>query len=249
MIQKRTVLGVIPARFKSTRFEGKPLVEINGIAMIKRTYQQAKKSQLLDHLVVATEDLRIIDYCESEQIPVIMTSVDCLTGTDRLAEVAKILHYDFYVNIQGDEPVIDPEAISMLVNEYDKYGEEYIAYNLYKVINDTAEINSQTIIKVIVNEKDELMYMSRLPIPFSNSDARATFKQQIPVYGFAASALEIFSKYKKTQNEQFEDIELLRFIDLGYKLKMRETTVDSIAVDVPEDVKKVEKFLHENSLE
>jgi len=248
MTQKRTVLGVIPARFESSRFKGKPLVEINGIPMIKRTYQQANKSQLLDHLVVATEDQRIVDYCDTEQIPVIMTSADCLTGTDRLAEVAKTLHYDFYINIQGDEPVIDPDAISLLVNEYDIYGEEYIAYNLYKVINDTAEINSRTIIKVIVNEKDELMYMSRLPIPFSNSDVISTFKQQIPVYGFTSRALQVFSQQKKTCNEVFEDIELLRFVDLGYKLKMLETTVNSIAVDVPMDVRKIERFLAENNL-
>tara|TARA_R110002050_G_scaffold57423_3_gene128984 strand:+ start:123208 stop:123957 length:750 start_codon:yes stop_codon:yes gene_type:complete len=245
---KKTVLGVIPARFKSTRFEGKPLIEINGIPMIKRTYQQAKKSDVLDYLVVATEDQRIVDYCESEGIPVVMTSVDCLTGTDRLAEVAKQLNYDFYINIQGDEPVIDPEAISLLVGEYETYGEEYIAYNLYKVITDAGEINSQTIIKVIVNEQNELMYMSRLPIPFSNSGSVAIFKQQIPVYGFTARALLIFSKQEKTCNEIFEDIELLRFVDLGYKLKMLETTVNSIAVDVPADVIKIEKFLTENNI-
>lgn len=241
--KKYSVLGVIPARFKSSRFEGKPLVMINGIPMIKRTYIQAKKSPLLDELIVATEDLRIFNYCESEGIPVMMTSDECLTGTDRLAEVAKKQNYDFYINIQGDEPVIDPQAISQLINEYDTHGDKYLVYNLYKIITDESEINSKTIIKVIVNQNDEMMYMSRLPVPFSNSSLTPSFKQQIPVYGFTSEALDIFTRHNKTINEQYEDIELLRFVDLGYPLKMSETFVDSIAVDIPSDVIKVEKFL------
>ena len=242
-MKNSTVLGVIPARYKSTRFEGKPLVKINGVPMIKRTYFQAKKSTLLDDLIVATDDMRIYDFCVIEKIPVVMTSEDCLTGTDRVAEVAKQLKYDFYINIQGDEPIIDPIAISQLISEYQKYKNKYIAYNLYKVISDTLEINSNTIIKVVVSELDELMYMSRLPIPYSNGPQKAVYKQQIPVYGFTKDALDIFTSHKKTINEQFEDIELLRFIDLGYKLKMSVTNATSIAVDTPSDIEKVELFL------
>jgi len=243
MKDKFSVLGVIPARYKSTRFEGKPLIEIHGIPMIKRTYLQAKKSTLLNDVVVATEDSRIVDYCVSENIPVIMTSSDCLTGTDRVAEVSKKYEHDFYINIQGDEPVIDPGVITQLVNEYAKYGDMYIAYNLYKIIDDEKEISSNTIIKVIVNKDDELMYMSRLPIPYSNSNKKSIYKQQIPVYGFTKEALTVFSNHQKTINEQFEDVELLRFVDLGYKLKMSETFASSIAVDVPSDIDKVEMFL------
>lgn len=239
-----SVLGVIPARYKSSRFEGKPLVKINGIPMIKRTYMQAKKSLLLNKLIVATDDVRIIDYCEMENIPVVLTSDECLTGTDRLAEVAKKMKFDFYINIQGDEPVIDPDVISQLVNEYLKYGKQYIAYNLYKVIRDKNKIHSKTIIKVVVNTKDEMMYMSRLPIPYSNMlSVESVYRQQIPVYGFTFEALELFSRHKKTINEQFEDIELLRFSDLGYALKMSETFADSISVDIPSDIKRVEEFL------
>jgi 3-deoxy-manno-octulosonate cytidylyltransferase (CMP-KDO synthetase) len=242
-MKNSTVLGVIPARYKSTRFEGKPLIEINGVPMLKRTYLQAKKSTLLDDLIVATDDIRIYDFCVNEKIPVVMTSQDCLTGTDRVAEVSKQLKYDFYINIQGDEPVIDPIAITQLISEYHKYKNKYIAYNLYKFISDASEINSNTIIKVVVSELDELMYMSRLPIPYSNAPQKAVYKQQIPVYGFTKNALDIFSSHKKTINEQYEDIELLRFIDLGYKLKMSETNVTSIAVDTPSDLKKIEFYL------
>jgi 3-deoxy-manno-octulosonate cytidylyltransferase (CMP-KDO synthetase) len=242
-----SVLGVIPARYKSTRFEGKPLVKIAGIPMIKRTYTQVKESPYLDKVIVATEDDTIFKYCESENIPVIMTSTDCLTGTDRVVEVSKMQNYDFYVNIQGDEPVIEHGVIAQLIEQYAQYGSQYIAYNLYKVISDKVEINSKSIIKVIVNEKDELLYMSRLPIPYSNSVCKSVYKQQVPVYGFTKEALNVFGNQAKTLNEQFEDVELLRFIDLGFKLKMTETFANSISVDVPSDVAKVENFLRKNS--
>jgi len=239
------VLGVIPARYKSTRFEGKPLALIKGIPMIKRTYNQAKKSNKLNELIVATDDERIANYCSSESIPIIMTSEDCLTGTDRVAEVSRKLDYDFYVNIQGDEPIIDPVSISQIIDLYETFGDEYMVYNLYKYITDEHEANSKTIIKVIVNEYDDAMYMSRMPIPFSNSNLMPNLKQQIPVYGFTKKALDLFSSERKTLNEQYEDIELLRYIDLGYKIKMQETRVDSIAVDVPGDIQKVEDFLNQ----
>ena len=238
------ILGVIPARYKSSRFEGKPLCMIKNIPMIKRTYTQANKSKLLSKLVVATDSDIIKVYCESENIPVIMTSEDCLTGTDRIAEVAKIEHYDLYVNIQGDEPVIDPISIDEIVSEFKIYGDEYVAYNLYKNIDIENEVISNTIIKTIVNEKNELMYMSRLGIPFNKSEQEPTFKKQVCVYGFTKKALELFSSRDKTLNEVHEDIEILRYLDMGYKVKMKETKVDSIAVDVPGDVKKVEKFLY-----
>lgn len=242
------IIGVIPARHKSSRFPGKPLCLINYIPMIKRTFNQANKSKLLDKIVIATENEDIKQFCERENIPVMMTSDECLTGTDRIFEVSQKENYDLYVNIQGDEPVIDPKSIDEVVEEYRKFGDKYIAYNLYKNINDKIEVNSDTIIKVIVNEEDELMYMSRLGVPFNKSDKEATYKKQVCVYGFTKEALKVFSSRAKTINEQFEDIEILRFLDMGYKVKMRETKVNSIAVDVPDDVAKVEKFLNENGL-
>lgn len=243
----KAVLGVIPARYKSSRFEGKPLALISGTPMIKRTYTQAKKSHLLDDLIVATDDARIADYCTAENIPVCMTSDTCLTGTDRVYQVSQQFDYELYVNIQGDEPVIDPYSIDQILTLYKKHGAEYAAYNLYKYISDQDEINSNTIVKVITNELDELMYMSRLPIPYSKSSLKSAFKQQIPVYGYSKHALELFaSRETKTLNERYEDIELLRFADMGLKIKMAETTVSSIAVDVPDDIRKVEKYLAEN---
>ena len=244
------ILGVIPARYKSSRFEGKPLCMIKNIPMIKRTYTQASKSKLLTKLIVATDSDIIEKYCKSEKIPVVMTSEDCLTGTDRIAEIATKEYYDLYVNIQGDEPVIDPVSIDEIVEEFKTHGDKYVAYNLYKNIDtkNTNEVEENTIIKTIVNEKDELMYMSRLGIPFNKSNIKPNFKKQVCVYGFTKNALELFSNKGKASNELHEDIEILRFLDMGYKVKMRETQVDSIAVDTPEDVKKVEQFLKTKGL-
>lgn len=237
------ICGIIPARFKSSRFEGKPLTLINGVPMIKRTYDQAKKSTQLNKLIVATDDKKIFDFCQKEGMEVVMTSTDCLTGTDRVSEVAKSNKFDLYVNIQGDEPVIDPKTIDAIVESFREHGNKYIAYNLYKKVDSSDEPVSPNSIKVVVNQQDELMYMSRLPVPYSKLDEQPIYNKQVCVYGFTREALAVFSDNKKTQNEKYEDIEILRYLDLGYKVKMVETLCDSIAVDVPEDVKKVETFL------
>ena len=238
------VCGVIPARYHSSRFRGKPLALINGVPMIKRTYDQAKISKALDFLVVATESELVFDYCKSEGMEVIMTSDNCLTGTDRVGEVAELFDYNLYVNIQGDEPVIDPKSIDEIVSLYKKYGDNYIAYNLYKYMDEKDEPNSPNSIKVVVNQKDELMYMSRYSIPFNKSTESLRFKKQVCVYGFTKEALKVFGEFSKTINEKYEDIEILRFLDLGYKVKMVETNCSCIAVDVPGDIKVVESFLN-----
>jgi len=239
------VLGVIPARYKSSRFEGKPLACISGVPMIKRTFDRVKSSKYLDHICVATDDNQIFSFCEKNKIPVMMTKSNHLTGTDRVAEVANTLDFDLYVNIQGDEPVIDPKAIQEVVEDFKKNRNKYDVYGMYKKIENQEEIESDSIIKTVVNENGELVYMSRCPIPFNKSSENPYFYKQVCVYGFSAKALNYFSKSNKTVNEKYEDIELLRYIDLGIKVKMIKTSVSSIAVDYPDDVKKVEEFLRD----
>lgn len=241
-----SVCGIIPARYKSTRFPGKPLALINGVPMIKRTYDQVINSKYLDKLIVATESEEIYKYCKGQNIEVEMTSDKCLTGTDRVAEIAMKLNYDLYINIQGDEPVIDMKSIQEIVDAYNIHRDNYIAYNLYKRTSLKDDIGSPNTIKIITNEKDELLYMSRYAVPFSRIKEEPVYQKQVCVYGFTRKALEVFSSNSKTKNERFEDIELLRFIDLGYSVKMIETFCDSIAVDIPEDIKKVEDFLNKN---
>jgi len=235
--------GVIPARYKSSRFEGKPLAMIAGVPMLERTYRQAQKAAFLDRVLVATDDERIRQFCDDAGLEVTMTSESCLTGTDRLAEVAGRFEYDLFVNIQGDEPVISPEAIDQVVSAYRQHRDEFLAYNLYKRIDAAGAAARDTIIKVIIDENEELVYMSRLPVPFSKSGESPAFYKQVCVYGFTPEALEMFASHPKTCNERFEDIEILRFVDLGCRVKMIETSYDSIAVDVPEDIKLVEDWL------
>lgn len=238
------ICGVIPARYASSRFNGKPLALINGVPMIKRTYLQAKQAKLLTKLVIATDSEEIFNYCQEEGMEVVMTSTDCLTGTDRIAEYAAKENYDLYVNIQGDEPIIDPSTIDQIVHAYRAYGDDYVAYNLYKKVDPNEKPESSAMIKVITNQVDELMYMSRLPVPFSKSELVPDLKKQVCVYGYTSKALKLYSEHPKTLNEKFEDIEILRFLDLGYKVKMLETESASLAVDFPEDIAKVEEFLN-----
>lgn len=239
----KRILGVIPARYQSSRFPGKPLAQIDGVPMIQRTYDQVKHCERLDQLLVATDDARIEAYCKENSIPVLMTSSDCATGTDRLAEVAAQEDYDLYINIQGDEPVIDSRVIDQVVDEYLEFGETYIAYNCYKAISSQEDVIRDSIIKVIVNSDNELLYMSRLGVPFNKSKDVRTYLKQVCVYGFTLQSLKIFSETEKTLNEKFEDIEILRLVDLGYQVKMIPTEYDSLAVDLPEDVARVEAFL------
>ena len=238
-------LGVIPARYNSKRLPGKPLMKILGIPMIERTYNQAVKSKKLSHLLVATDDERIMNFCRHKKIPCELTGTDCLTGTDRMSEISLKFDADFYVNIQGDEPIIDPKAIDTIVDGfYENPG--YEIYNLFKKIDDEEIIQSNTIIKTIINEKNELVYMSRYPVPFNNSSDKLPYKlQQIPIYGFTKNALNIFSSSKKSLNEKYEDIEILRFLDKGLKVKMLETDATCISVDTEKDIIRVEKYLNQ----
>jgi 3-deoxy-D-manno-octulosonate cytidylyltransferase len=241
------ICGVIPARYESSRFEGKPLAKIAGVPMLKHTYDQARKCEGLEKLLVATDDERIREYCEAEGIGCVMTSKDCLTGTDRVAEVMRKTDFDFYINIQGDEPVIDPRTIEQVEQAYRTHLDDYIAYNLYKKVEPEEKPESPTVIKVIVNEKDELMYMSRHPVPFEKGSNKRGYLKQVCVYGFTRKALEVFAATGKAPVEMSEDIEILRFLEKGYKVGMVETTYDSIAVDVPEDISRVEKWLAEQN--
>lgn len=242
------IVGIIPARFASSRFEGKPLALIDGIPMIKRTYTQALQAKSLDTLLVATDSVEIARYCQSQNIPVCMTSSAHPTGTDRIAEVATRLPADLYINIQGDEPLIQPQSIEEVVEEFTRYGHTYMAYNLYNSI-DLAQAHTPNVIKVITNHKDELLYMSRSLIPCAkDSQATPTYKKQVCVYGFSPHALRLFAQHTKGYNESYEDIEILRFLDLGYQVKMRQTHYTSISVDVPSDVQKVEAALRARGL-
>lgn len=244
------VLGVIPARFKSSRFPGKPLAKIAGQELIMRTYHCVKDCDGLDHVVVATDSDDIYQFCIVHQIPVVMTSPDHQTGTDRVAEAFNQFgSYDFCINVQGDEPIIRHDAIHGILEAYRKDQGKYDVYNLYRIVS-AHEAMPQKIVKVVTNDQDELLYMSRQVLPYDHQANRVaqTIKKQVCVYGFTPQALRAFSSYRgKSYNEGYEDIEILRFVDSGFSVKLIEYKHDTLSVDYPDDIQKVESYLEVSS--
>ena len=230
---------IIPARYKSSRFPGKPLALLKGKSMIRHVYDQCLKAVPQDSIYVATEDDRIADHCKKNNIQFIMTSDECLTGTDRLCEVSKLIEADYYINIQGDEPLFNPVDIQSLIQELSKQKNLYDVYCGYCSIDSEDTFYSLNMPKVIFNKRKELIYMSRAPIPSNKKNEFKKGFRQVCGYAFSRKSLEIFDIKSKTYFESIEDIELLRFLELGVKVKMVEMSKKSIPVDVREDIKKV----------
>lgn len=235
-------LVVIPARFQSTRLPGKPLIPLLGIPMILRTYQQCVKVVNSDHILVATDDDRIRIFCELNNIRVLMTSPDCLTGTDRVTEVAQIYKADIYINIQGDEPVFNPEDLQKLIVAAKNYPNDVL--NGYCKIDTEDIFYNPNIPKVVMRPDGRLLYMSRGPIPNNKKNIFKAAFRQVCAYSFPQHALIMLSNApKKTYLEEMEDIEILRFLELGVEVRMIEMTNSSISVDIPSDIFRVEQAI------
>ena len=233
---------VIPARYKSKRLPGKPLANIGGLPMIVRTYNQCAKVVNKDKIIVATDSLKIKKVCDQYKIKSIITSNRCLTGTDRVAEVAKKIKCSFYINVQGDEPFFNPNDLKMLIKEAIKKPKEVI--NGYAEIKDRKLFFSSTIPKVVFDKKSYLLYMSRGPIPSNKASDFIKAWRQVCAYSFPRKALFDFAKTKnKTPIESLEDIEILRFLEQGYKVKMIKMSNKSLAVDNTEDLEKAKIYL------
>lgn len=240
-------IGVIPARYKSSRFPGKPLVDILGIPMIIRVARIVADALGKENTFIATEDSRIKAVVEEYGYNVVITSDTCLTGTDRVWEVAQKIKADIYLNIQGDEPLLNPLDILNISNEKEKFPNYVINGMIDLDLNEDPE--NINLPKVLVNNCNELIYMSRLPIPGIKdpSKGRPTYKKQVCIYAFNYEELKRFGETsKKAAYEKHEDIEILRFFDFSIPIKMVETSTSSIAVDVFEDVEKIESFLKGN---
>lgn len=238
---------IIPARFASSRFPGKPLINLNGIPMILRVAQLSSKAVGFKNVYIATDDKIIFKVAESAGFSAIMTSSFALTGTDRVAEASKQLNYDIYINVQGDEPLLDYNDIKKCINLKAKFPKYII--NGYTEISEQENPESVNIPKVITNEKNFLVYMSRKSLPGfkENKNKPKVFKKQVCIYGFNKQQLFDFNSFgNKSMLENSEDIEILRFLEFDYKVLMYKCQSGSLAVDSPEDVAKVEKVLKEN---
>ena len=233
---------VIPARFKSKRLPGKPLANIGGLPMIVRTYNQCKKVVSKNKIIVATDSLKIKNVCNKYNIKSVITSNKCLTGTDRVAEVAKKIKCNFYINVQGDEPFFNPNDLKILIKEAEKKPNEVI--NGYTEIKNKKLFFSSSIPKVVFDKNGYLLYMSRGPIPSNKALEFRKAWRQVCAYSFPRKALIDFTKTKnKTPIELLEDIEILRFLENGYKVKMIKMSNKSLAVDNNEDLEKAKIYL------
>jgi len=241
-MSKMKIIGIIPARYKSSRFEGKPLADICGKPMIWWVYNQAIKVKEFESVYVATDDVRIKECCENYDINVIMTSDKHPTGTDRIAEVATRISADLYVNIQGDEPLIEPSTIVEAIKPFysDK---ELMVSNLCTVIDNPVDVINFTVPKVVTSNAGRGVFLSRSPIPYPKGDINGKYYKQVCVYGFKPEALNFYANSERGKIEKIEDIEILRFIENGIKVQYVEVDSETIAVDTPNDLKKVNDFI------
>jgi len=241
------VIGIIPARYASQRFPGKPLVDIAGKTMIQRVYEQSKKA--LNHVYVATDDKRIAEAVQKFGGNVVMTSKKHLSGTDRIKEAITIINqeqkekFDVIVNIQGDEPFIYPEQIQAVIQCFNKKKTQIAT--LVKHIINTEDIFNENKPKVILNEKKEAIYFSRSPIPFfrgKKKDEWVTahkFYKHIGLYAYRLDILEEITDLAPSPLEKAESLEQLRWIENGYKIVTQETEFESIGIDTKKDLKKI----------
>jgi len=240
------IVLVIPARYRSSRFPGKPLTDIAGKAMLLRVYEQCIKAFPREAVYVATEDVRIVDYCTTQNIQSILTSDDCLTGTDRVAEAAETLGADVYINVQGDEPVFNPDDIKLLLEKVNEKPDQ--VYCGYSEIDNEAMYVSRSTPKMVMGLNGQLLYMSRSAIPGNKAGSFSFAYRQVCAYAFPKEALKIYKACTaKTPLEQEEDLELLRFIEMGYPVQLVKMSAESIPVDHPEDVIKVLERLNHDS--
>ncbi len=238
------IVGVIPARYKSTRFEGKPLAIIHSKPMIYWVYQQVKKVAKLDEVYVATEDQRIVDVCAQYDIACVLTADTHKTGTDRLGEVARKIEADFYVNIQGDEPMIEPETVEAVIDSIFAHP-DYEVFNTMTPIRDEAEITSNSCVKVVANKNHEVIYFSRSPIPYPKNGQKIQYYRHLGLYGFKRNALMFFANTERGPVESIEDVEMMRYLENNIKIYITEVDSRTIAVDHQEDIEKVEQAMHQ----
>jgi 3-deoxy-manno-octulosonate cytidylyltransferase (CMP-KDO synthetase) len=236
------ILGVIPARFASSRFPGKALATIAGKPMLQHVYERASQARYLSKVVVATDDERIHKAARSFGAPAIMTRADHLSGTDRVAEAASSDNATVIVNIQGDEPLIDPSSIDAaalaLLDDPD-----VPMSTLMKVIEDPREINDPNVVKVVTNFAGDAIYFSRCPIPFvregaGHHDPNQHYKH-LGLYVYRRDFLLAYSGLPVGPLERMERLEQLRAIENGYRVRVVETEYESLGVDTPEDLERV----------
>lgn len=238
------VIAIIPARYDSTRLPGKPLALIGDTSMIVRVYQQAMKSSLFTHVTIATDDERILQHCLQHQCNAILTSKTHLNGTTRCLEAATLLSLeqdDIVVNIQGDEPFIQPEQLQLLISCFDLPQTE-IATLCKRLYSD---VENPNIVKLTKSLIGHALYFSRSVIPYQRDkdDNTSIYYKHIGLYAYKLKALQEITRLKESQLETTEKLEQLRWLEHGYRIQVKETLLESISVDTPEDLVRANEFI------
>ena len=240
------IIGIIPARYDSSRFPGKPLIDIAGQSMIQRVYQQAKHTLSLSEVIVATDDQRIYDHVKNFAGNVMMTSKTHQSGTDRCAEVAaNLIGFDVAINIQGDEPFIDPQQIDLLASCFKQQDIEIST--LIRRVATEEELFNENKPKVVLNRKGEAIYFSRQAVPFLRGTkpnewlTKRPYYNHIGIYGYRIDILKQLTELPLSDLETMESLEQLRWIDNGYKIQTAISTHSNDAIDTPEDLEQVLK--------
>ena len=247
-------IGIIPARYESSRFPGKPLHLICGKSMIQRVYEQCKLAGVLDEIVIATDDERIVQHVKGFGGNVVLTSASHKCGTERCNEAISILNNDgiydnedVVINIQGDEPLINPEQISLVSSCFNKKG--VALATLAKKISNSTDIFNPNTIKVVFNNFNEAVYFSRSPIPYQRGIIEkewinsGNYYKHIGIYAYKVGMLKKITKFAQTKLELSESLEQLRWLENGLIINVAITEHDSHSVDVPEDVATIEEMI------
>jgi 3-deoxy-manno-octulosonate cytidylyltransferase (CMP-KDO synthetase) len=237
------IIGVIPARYGSTRLPAKSLAMIHGKPMIQHVYERCLKSRLLNEVLVATDDKRIFDSVNNFGGNVVMTSKAHKSGTDRIGEAVKNIKSDIVVNIQGDEPMIDPRNIDKAIEPLIINRTINVSTLCFK-ISDKKEINNPNVVKVVFDSNNNALYFSRSTIPFNRDNSKTNYFKHIGLYVYRKDYLIKLIKMKPSKLEFTEKLEQLRVLESGEKIKVIETKTDSHSVDTLADLRKIRKLIH-----
>jgi 3-deoxy-manno-octulosonate cytidylyltransferase (CMP-KDO synthetase) len=239
------VVVVIPARYGATRLPGKPLVLLAGKPMIRRVYERAKLAQRVDQVIVATDDERILKVVEGFGGEARMTRTDHRTGTERVGEVAAHVAGDVFVNVQGDEPLLDPAAVDMAVSSLLEEPQASIS-TVATPVKTPGDIMDPNVVKTVLDFDGNALYFSRAPIPWvrdTGSKIQVRHLKHLGLYVFQREALLEYPTLPQGELERIEQLEQLRWMENGWKIRVAEVEHDAVSVDVPEDVARVEKLL------
>lgn len=239
------VIGVIPARFASTRFEGKVLADLSGKPVIQHVWENARKATSLNDLIIACDDERIKNVAQDFGANTILTSRQHTSGTDRVAEAVRDIDVNIIINIQADEPLIQPSVINALAQEMISNSNLVMA-TIRKKIDDYQEINDPNIVKVISDKDEFAIYFSRFPLPyFRNSELPRRYYKHLGIYAYTKDFLYTLKNLPPSYLENAEKLEQLRVLEAGFKIKMIETQFDSFGIDTEEDLLKVKRVLED----